>query len=99
LSASSEIGARQGTGAGKLVFLGTSASGVGHLVTVHGGCAEETLWAMGVTFTAREGQLGEFLVPCGPRRDSAPVGLGEEVVLGGEKLGTLRCDLAPMEIK
>jgi hypothetical protein len=69
------------------------------LVTGRDGCAEETLWAMGVTFTAWEGQLRESLVLCGPRRDSAPVDLGEEVVLGDEKLGTLRCDLAPMEIK
>jgi hypothetical protein len=69
------------------------------LVTGRGECAEETLWAMGMPFTAWEGLLGEFLVPCGPRRDSASVGLGEEVVLGGEKLGTLRCDLAPVGIK
>jgi hypothetical protein len=43
-----------------------------------------------VSVTAREALLRGFLVP---------VGLGRETVRSGEGLWTLRCDLAPVEIK
>jgi hypothetical protein len=69
------------------------------LVAGRGECTGETIRAMGVSFTAGEGLLGGFLVSCGPRRNSAPVGLGGEVVLSGEGLGALQCDIAPVEIK